>query len=208
MALVLKAALPLHCGLTTVGNRPEADFNIRKLDNFMSTRCLCLAALLFNFLGLARADEPLGPPERVITCSRSAAYCVESDPKTNRTNVFRRGNSTVLWSIAGWHRWLFVTDDGSSVVVCYEGLNLIPTDSPLNLEVLRFYKRAKLVRSVRLGDLYKSKSQLKRTVSHFAWVDSISINQANLLIVELIDERKAKFDLGTDEVKVVSENGD
>lgn len=174
----------------------------------MNARCLCLAAILFSLLDFARADEPLGPPERVITCSRSTAYCAESDPKTNRTKVFRRENSTVLWSIKGWHRWLFVTDDGSSVVVGYEGMNLIPIDSTLNLEVLRFYKRGKLVRFVRLGDLYKNKSQLKRTVSHLAWMYSISINQANLLVVELIDGRKIKFDLDTDEIKAVSLNVD
>ena len=124
-----------------------------------------------------------------------------------RTNVVRRGSTDALWSIEGWHRWLFVSDDGASVVVAYDGLNLVPADSTLKLEVLRFYKRGQLVRTMRLGDLYRDKAQLRRTVSHLAWVNEISINQANQLVVELIDGRKTRISMDTGEIQAVGRDG-
>lgn len=46
------------------------------------------------------------------------------------------------------------------------------------------------MRTVTLGDLYPGKSQFMPTSSHLAWVRSAGINQANQLIVELVNGKR------------------
>lgn len=105
------------------------------------------------------------------------------------------------WTIPGWHRWLFVSDDEKSVIVGYHGMNLVPISVTLDEPVFFFYNQGRLVHTVTLGDLYEEKSQLKRTVSHFAWVQAPYINQANQLVVELVDGRELAFAADTGQIE-------
>jgi len=107
----------------------------------------------------------------------------------------------VLWTVAGWHRWLFVSDDGKSVVAGYGGMNLVPVDVTLKERVLFFYNRGKLVRSVTLGDLYKHKSQLRRTVSHYAWANGGEFNKANQFLLTLPYGRRIAFSAKTGRIE-------
>lgn len=86
-------------------------------------------------------------------------------------------------------------------------MNLVPVDVTLNEPVLFFYNKGKLVRTVTLGDLYKRKSQLKRTVSHFAWAHIPGINRANQLVVELVNGKKVAFAVSTGQVQPLIPNG-
>lgn len=164
-------------------------------------------AALFLLMSLAHADTPLPSPQRVNACSQSDAVCAESDPATNRTVIVRKTNTEVLWSIEGWHRWLFVADDGQSLAVAYDGMNLVPAESDLQLEVLRFYNQGKLVRSIKLADLYSNKSQLTRTASHFAWVRSIHVNRAHQLVLELVSGRSVAFVMNSGESLPETDDG-
>lgn len=105
----------------------------------------------------------------------------------------QKASGNILWKIPGWHRWLFVSDDGESVVVGYDGMNLVPLDVTLDEPVLFFYHRGNLVRTVTLKDFYRSKSQLRRTVSHFAWGHVPGFNHANQLVIELNGGKKSGF---------------
>ncbi len=167
---------------------------------FFQTRIF--VATLFLLPSLARADEPLSQPEKIFVCSPSGSVCANSDPTANSTTIFRKYGAKTLWSIEGWHRWLFVADDGGAIAVAYNGMNLVPPNSDLQLEVLHFYNHGKLVRSIKLADLYIDKSQLMRTVSHFAWVLSIHINRANQLVVELVSGQRLAFDMSSGELRV------
>jgi hypothetical protein len=148
-----------------------------------------------------RADEPMPPPARTTTCSPSKTYCAVSDPASAKTTVSKRGAKQTLWTIDGWHRWIFVSDDGESIVVGYEGMNLVPRDVRMDEPVLRFYHRAKLVRSVRLRDLYRSKAQMQPTVSNYAWGYITGFNRANQLILELVDGKRIAYDPKTGAVE-------
>lgn len=165
--------------------------------NMLPFAALCLALALVG--PVARADSPLPPPQTVLACSPSGMVCAKSDPRTERTVVSRKNAPEAPWSIDGWHRWLFVADDGRSAVVGYAGMNLVPIESDLQLEVLYFYNQGKLVRTIKLADLYCDKSQLTRTVSHLAWVSSIRVNGANQLVLELVSGRNAAFAMSTGE---------
>ena len=129
------------------------------------------------------ADAPLPPPRRLTVCSANQAVCAESDPGSNTTTIRSHQTQRDSWTIPGWHRWLFVSNDARSVVVGYPGLNLVPRDAHLQQPVLWFYQRDRLVRTVTLGDLYQDMTQLVPTTSHLPWTHHVGINDANLLLV-------------------------
>jgi hypothetical protein len=156
-----------------------------------------LALLIVLSASPALADTPLPPPEKTTVCSSAKKVCAVSDPATRTTVVSSRVSRPATWTISGWHRWLFVSDDGKSVVVGYSGINLVPVDVTLKQPVLYFYNYDKLIRTVTLGDLYRSKSQLKRTASHLAWGSVSGINASNQVVVELVDGRKLAFSAST-----------
>jgi hypothetical protein len=142
----------------------------------------------------AAADEPLAPQATVTVCSASGDFCATSDPGTGETIVHRRDETSPLWKIHGWYRWLLVTNDGHRVVIGYPGLNLIPQAAEMNTQVFRIYGPAGLVKSLSLGDLYRSKSQLAETASHYEWEKSVSLDATGHLVVEREDGSKVAFD--------------
>ena len=89
----------------------------------------------------ADADMPLSAPERVTVCSRSGTFCGVSDPAEQLTRVGPRESEGQPWTIKGWHRWFFVSDDGECAVVGYGGMNLVPRSVSLEEKVLAFYCR-------------------------------------------------------------------
>ena len=166
-----------------------------------------LAFLVVFLTGPALADTPLPPPEELTICSPTRKVCATSDPATNNTRVAPQVSQQKAWIIPGWHRWLFVSDDGQSVVVGYHGMNLVPVDVTLKEPVLFFYNKGQLVHTVTLGDLYKRKSQLERTVSHLAWAHIPGINKANQLVVELVDGKKIAFAADSGKVQPLIADG-
>lgn len=154
---------------------------------------LAIALSLAWIAAPACADSPLPPPQTRTECSPSGMVCATSDLARGITEVRRKGSRQPLWSIAGWHRWFFVSDDGESLVVGHEEMNLVPTWVTLAEPVLFFHRRGGLVRTVALSDLYRRKSQLQKTVSHLAWVGSLGFNRAGQFVVERIDGRPAVF---------------
>lgn len=170
-------------------------------DATRAVRAVVAAALLLVGMGSAHADEPLPAPAKHTTCSRAGTACAVSDPATGLTTVSRRDASAPAWTIPGWHRWLFVADDGDAVVVGYDGMNLAPPDVALDEPVFVFHVRGKRVRTVTLGDLYTSTGQLPRTVSHLSWLDSAWIGASNRLMVRLVTGKTLAFSLTTGEAE-------
>lgn len=158
---------------------------------------LSVCALLTVFAAAARADEPLPPPRAVTACSASNTFCAKSDPAKKRTDFVEISTGKVLWSIPGWHRWMFASDDGVSLVVGYDGMNLVPRDVGMDEPVLFFYRRGALVRKVALKELYSSKSAMDRTASHYAWAEMLGFDRENHFVVYLVGGRKRVFDPAT-----------
>ena len=142
---------------------------------------------------VAHADTPLPPPRAGTVCSPSENVCATTDPAANTTIARNRATQRVLWSLPGWHRWLFIADDGISAVVGYGGQNLLPLDVRLSQPVLSFYRRGKLIRVVALGELYKQLADIPRTESHLAWVSSVGFNHQNQFMLTLPDGRMVTF---------------
>jgi hypothetical protein len=95
----------------------------------------------------ASADTPLPPPAKVTAMSPSGRIRAISDPKAG-TRVEDVKQHKVLWSLPGWHRSLFVADDGKHLVTQYDGLNLIPNDFTDDLGLLTFWREGKKLRVI------------------------------------------------------------
>lgn len=93
------------------------------------------------------------------------------------------------------------------MVAGYSGMNLVPIDVTLKEPVLFFYNKGRLVRTITLGDLYQRKSQLRRTVSHFAWVHTTGINRANQLVLELVNGKQVAFAVSTGQAQPLIPEG-
>ena len=75
-----------------------------------------------------RADEPLELPVQKTVSSPDSSIIAISDPVLSTTKIINNKTKKLLWQIPGWHRWLFVANDGKHVVTGYGGINLIPRD--------------------------------------------------------------------------------
>jgi hypothetical protein len=104
-----------------------------------------------------------------------------------------KSTGKLLWSVPGWHRWIFVSDDGQTIAFGYDGMNLVPRDVTLSEPIIYIYSNGELVRAVVLGDLFKSISELTPTVSHYAWGSIQGFNHSNQLVVALVDGTYAAF---------------
>ncbi|WP_338845324.1 hypothetical protein V8J88_16580 [Massilia sp. W12] len=120
-----------------------------------------------------------------------------SEPATNSTTLYSKKDGKQLWSVPVWSPWLYLSHDGRTVVTAYQGMNLVPTDSRMHMEVLRFYRDGKLLRTVRLADLYRRRADMMRTVSHYAWVNTINVTPADLLQIELVSGNYKRFAMAT-----------
>ena len=84
-----------------------------------------------------------------------------------------------------------------SLAVGYAGMNLVPADADMDLAVIHFYREGRLLRTLQLSDLYRSRSQLPRTASHLQWVEAIRVNNTNQLVLHLITGEIAAFSMQT-----------
>jgi hypothetical protein len=158
---------------------------------------------LLCFSGHANADSPLPAPERLTICSSMKTFCAVSDPDKKITTFFDNRSKKNLWSIPGWHRWLLVSNDGESVAIGYGGLNLVPYDVSLKEPVIHFYHRGKRVHSVLLGDIYQNITQMRETASHRVWLNNLSINKANQLVLQLPNNKQIAYRMKTGLVETI-----
>jgi len=144
----------------------------------------------------ARGDRPLPPPATVSAMSPSGRIRAISDPKAG-TRVEDVKRYKVLWSLSGWHRSLFVADDGKHLVTQYDGLNLLPTDFTDDLVLPTFWREGIKFRDVRVRDFLPDHYILEHTVSHYHWGTVHGIDARGRLKVERADGKIFFFDVNT-----------
>ena len=140
----------------------------------------------------ALADTPLSPPQTYTVCSATKAFCATSDATADVTLV-RDASGADLWRVAGWHRSIFVSDDGRYVAIGYPGLNLASTSITLSDAMVTFHDRAGVAGRVRLFQLYRDVSRMKRTASHYLWGSVVGFRRGNVLEIALADGRRLRF---------------
>jgi len=142
-----------------------------------------------------RADSPLPPASLTEVSSPDGSFRAVADPTTDRVSVFKRGTTEPVWSLPGWHRWVFVANDGDHLVIGPDSLNLLPVGVREDAPLLVFMHRTRRVHAVTVGQLFPGLRGLRPTASHLAWGSVVGISQANRLMIELVDGRHLEFDV-------------
>jgi|GEM_PF-988955 len=166
----------------------------------MKTRHTCstvafLTAMFWSVPG-AYADSPLEPPHRYTVCSSSKLYCVTSDPQVGTfAHMFAEATrEAAYWSIPRWFRAIFVSNNPDYIVTGYDGLNLVPRESPGSIEILTFWRRGVKVCSYRLSDLITDLTALQPTSSHYYWGDYQGFDSDGNFLLYTVQARILVFD--------------
>ena len=170
----------------------------RSLGVIVNSRAVPIVIALCMCFGSALADAPLPPPDVYRELSPSGKFAVVSDPNSG-TTIIESASGKQLWEVPGWHRSLFLSDDGEHLAIGYGGLNLLPLDAPDSLEMISFWSWGRKIRSVPLRAIVPDRSILQRTVSHYAWGNIGGIDNENRLIVKRIDGKVFRFNMSTGE---------
>ncbi len=133
-----------------------------------------LALLVFAAGSLAGplnaiGDSPLRPPHPSITCSPNGKVCIDLNPDSDG-RVYRKGpdgQQIDLWVMPGWHRYVFVSDDGRHLVKCHS--NLVPRDYDPEMSLIEVWREGTLIHRLSLRAVVGDLSTLMRTASHYAW---------------------------------------
>lgn len=136
-------------------------------------------------------------------CSLNGFFCAVMDPEQKVTTVVRRragGVSQPLWSMDGWFRVAYVSNDGEYLVTGYDGVNLLPLNYKRNQVMISFYDRGKLIRQVRLNEMISDFSKLEKVASHYRWGECLGLNSEDHLTVELVDKTWLMFDIKTGQI--------
>lgn len=176
---------------------------------------LLVGALLTVSSAPAAADEPQLPPTTRTISSRSKGCSALSDAEARITTAFRTGpdgRKAKIWTVPGWHGVAALSADCDYLVTGYDGMNLIPLDFDRGLVMLTFYRRGALIRQIRLDQLVRDLSKLRRTASHFHWGNYLELESDHLFRVETVDRGVLLFDmrtgLETSRSKTRAERGD
>lgn len=155
--------------------------------------------LLLGFSsGICLGDAPLRPPTPIIVCSNSGAFCLLSDPKSGAQayRVRPDGSRQPLWSIPGWHRIVFLADDGRHAVTGYDGV-LLPLNYSADVSLLTFWRDGSRIRAVPLSGLVKDLRKLQRTASHYRWGSYVGFNASGNFVVSTVERDSVAFDVTT-----------
>ena len=158
-----------------------------------------VAVLAFSLLLSlqAGADEPLPQPERYEVKSARGHFMAVSVPGGD-TKILEAESRRELWLIPGWHRSIFVADDGRHAVTGPDGLNLLPLDFDENAPLFSFWQAGVAVKSINAKQ-FLPKSALQRTVSHYHWGTVEGIDTKNRLVIRRADGKVFRFNVATGE---------
>lgn len=141
---------------------------------------------------LASADEPLAPPAFKRFSSDNREVVAYSTPGSD-TRVVSSASGETLWRIPGWHRLVYLSNDGEHAAVVYDGLNLIPIDSSPDFVLVTMWSKGKRVGEIPLKAIVPSASALPKTASHYEWGVVEGFNDKDELVVERFDGKQFRF---------------
>jgi len=138
------------------------------------------------------ADSPSPAPRDKKVYSANKQFFVLTEVTPKRTQVFSSSEARPIWGIPGYHPVLFLSNNGY-LVVGYPGGNLLSQDAKPQDEILAFYSSGKLIRSVKIQDLFADMSVLPKTVSHLSWAIGYGFDNQNRFYVITFDDRQVLF---------------
>jgi len=143
----------------------------------MNKRWLFFALISTSVLYLY-ADMPLPPPADISVYSENKQYIGISYAKKDKTVCYQiNGNKRKeIWSIKGWNRSFYISDDGNYLIIGYSGLNLLSRDYKPEWTAISIWCKGKLIRDYQFKDLINDFSKLQETASHYYWGRIIGLN--------------------------------
>jgi len=132
----------------------------------------CAFLLVSMIASPVRAQNQQGPLlDDDLFWSSNRRYLVGPGPRDRSTIVFLvsgpRAYFQELWRIPGWTAWNAVSDDGDYVVRCIDGSGR--RGGAANAVIASIYRRAKLVKSIRLGQIILDDAHLGSSEAHTGW---------------------------------------
>jgi hypothetical protein len=144
------------------------------------------------------ADAPLPPPEDYTVKSRNGRFEARVSVSPAETRVYQIGSpDKLLWRKPGFHRHVYLSDDGRHLVAAYDGHNLIPLNYSPDLVLITFFDRSSPIRRVTLSEILPDLSRLRRTMSHYSWGSFGTLDESGHFVVTTVDNRVLRFDLAT-----------
>ncbi len=136
----------------------------------------------------ALADAPLSPPTAWKTCSISVNFCAYMDPQSDAFvyKIEPPFAAKEVYKIAGWHRWVKLSDDGQFFISAYNGLNLVPLNVKPSQVMVTIWKHGAKHHEITLGQIIQKWTSLRATASHFYWgeITQLSKDALQLKTVE------------------------
>lgn len=163
--------------------------------DLMKTGILALTIALAGF-GESYAISPLAPPEVHSVESANAEYQVLSDPDKG-TKCVRKDTGAVLWENPKWYRMIFISNDGKYLATSYDGMNLIPTDSPKDLVLVTIFTNGKISKEFKLMDLIPDVTILRENMSRYDWGGVIGFDDNGTLKVRIGRDQLVVIDPST-----------
>jgi len=188
---------------------------------------LPVIAFLVAVVVLARslhADLPAKPPEDYEVRSPNGQYLARIIVTPPQTTVYalQQGVEVPQWSMKGFHRTVYLADDGQHLVIGYTNLVLRPEyASKESLElasknardsisawspavyspdmvILQFVDRGRIIREVTLRELVPDASKMIKAVSSWHWGEFLpGLNGQGEFVVRTVDYRELHFDVKT-----------
>ena len=159
----------------------------------MKTYVALICFVVSASVGLADAPLPL-PIEQEI-CNKTNSYCAVISLE-NGSSVYENGNERKkrkIYSIPGWHRDPYLSENGEYFAAGYSGLSLVPLDVNENTIILTIWKRGEKITEVKLGQLLTSMASLQKTVSHYYWGETIGFDKDGSFAIKTVEGNVVKI---------------
>jgi hypothetical protein len=138
-----------------------------------------------------------GDDERLL--SRNGKFYALPHPKKAITPVYRVGkpHDTEIYRLPGSEPTTFVSDDGDYAVVGNIGNNLLPADVRPDEPMLRFFYRARLIKTVVLQDLIAHIAAARGSSPRWTWGTYEGFFGAHEFMVDTIEGRRITYNVST-----------
>lgn len=146
--------------------------------------------ILFAAGSAAVADGPLLAPSFYKVCSPSVSYCASVAPNSN-INIYKVDadfNGIYVYSVPGWHREFFLSDEGKYSAIGYHGLSLVGLNAHKNTIILTILKNGIKVHEITLEQVLSDVSSMRLTSSHYYWGRNIGFRGCGFFI-ETVEEK-------------------
>jgi hypothetical protein len=161
---------------------------------------LAVVFLVGGWRARAFASPPFvgsGDDERLL--SRNGKFYALPFPKKAITPVYRVGKprDTEIYRLPGSQPTTFVSDDGDYAVVGNIGNNVLPAGVRPDEPMLRFYYRARLIKTVVLQDLIANIPAARGSGPSWLWGTYEGFFGTREFMVDTIEGRRLTYDVST-----------